>query len=72
MKSIVLKNTNLNKFNKQLKKNNILDLWNNEQFNQVRRRLINKNRSEKPCEKCNVNGLHVGKESFEEWSKLYK
>ena len=53
-------------------KSNILDLWNNEQFKQVRKRLINKNRSEKPCEKCNVNGLHVGKDSFKEWSKFYK
>ena len=53
-------------------KSNILDLWNNEQFNQVRKRLINKNRSEKPCEKCNVNGLHVGKNSFKEWSEFFE
>lgn len=51
---------------------NILNIWNNEQFNNVRKRLLNKNRDEIPCEKCNVNGLIVGKEFSHLWEKIYK
>ena len=53
-------------------KENILDIWNSEQFNVVRKKLLKKDRSNKPCEKCNVNGLLVGNEFGEMWQKYYK
>lgn len=53
-------------------KENILDIWNNEQFKNVRQRLLNKDRNSKPCEKCNVNGTHVGKEFSDLWQNFYK
>ena len=53
-------------------KDHILNIWNNEQFKNVRQRLLNKDRNAKPCEKCNVNGLHVGKEFSNMWQKFYK
>ncbi len=53
-------------------KENILDIWNNEQFKNVRQRLLNKDRNSKPCEKCNVNGTHVGKEFGDLWQNFYK
>ncbi len=53
-------------------KDNILDIWKNEQFKNVRQRLLKKDRNAKPCEKCNVNGLHVGNEFNILWQEYYK
>ena len=53
-------------------KENILDIWNCEQFNKVRKKLLEKDRSNKPCEKCNVNGSLVGNEFSDMWKKHYK
>ena len=60
------------KFIGNVNKDNILDIWKNEQFKNVRQRLLKKDRNAKPCEKCNVNGLHVGNEFSILWQEYYK
>jgi radical SAM protein with 4Fe4S-binding SPASM domain len=44
--------------------NHIKDLWLGEKMKQIREKLINKDRSSSPCNKCNVIGTLTGEKSF--------
>jgi len=48
---------------------NIFDLWTNKVLDSVRKRLTNKSREFSPCNKCNVRGDVMGKNSSEAWQK---
>ena len=39
------------------------DIWLNEKFTKLRKRLYNGNRNHTPCNKCNINGKITGKKS---------
>lgn len=54
------------------KKENILQIFLKNTFHEVRKRLLKGNRSEIPCEKCDVNGLLNGKEHASKWKTYYK
>ena len=60
-----------NDWNKTIKAGNVnkkpLDeLWHGKTFNAIRDNLKVGNRCDKPCDKCNVQGVLVGKESVEQ------
>ena len=45
----------------------LLEVWSNKKFVDLRKKLINSDRSHSPCNVCDVNGLLNGKKSFEKW-----
>lgn len=49
---------------------NLISIWSNEKFIELRKKLINNNRNHKPCNVCDVNGLLNGKKAFERWNKF--
>ena len=50
-----------------LSKDSLLTIWSNKKFVDLRKKLINSDRSHKPCNVCDVNGILNGKKSFEKW-----
>ncbi len=52
-------------------KESLIKIWSNEKFSTIRKKLINKDRSHKPCNVCDVNGLMNGKKSFEKWKNYF-
>ena len=50
-----------------LSKDSLLNIWSNEKFIALRKKLINSDRTHKPCNVCDVNGLLNGKQSFNKW-----
>ena len=50
-----------------ISKESILDIWTNEEFVHIRKKLSNKDRSESPCNQCDVNGTLNGKKAFDNW-----
>jgi radical SAM protein with 4Fe4S-binding SPASM domain len=52
-------------------KDNIIDIWNNQMFKELRMKLIDNNRNFKPCKECNVLGNLMGNEYFNAWVGYY-
>ena len=52
-----------------LSERNIWDLWTSKKYQAARKLLSQKNRSFKPCNKCNVKGDLIGRPNFEKWMK---
>jgi radical SAM protein with 4Fe4S-binding SPASM domain len=50
-----------------LSKDSLLTIWSNKKFVDLRKKLLNSDRSHKPCNVCDVNGILNGKKSFEKW-----
>lgn len=55
-----------------VKKENILNIWLGEIFHKVRKRLLNSDRNDSPCDKCDVDGLLNGGSFANKWSSYYK
>ena len=55
-----------------INESSIIDLWTNNIFLSARKRLINKDRSHKPCNKCDINGTLNGRVAFDKWKKCFK
>lgn len=49
----------------------ILDIWNNEEYKIIRKKLFNKQRTFSPCKFCNTNGTLKGESSIKEWEEFY-
>jgi radical SAM protein with 4Fe4S-binding SPASM domain len=43
----------------------VKEVWLSKEMMKIRRRLVAGNRSQSPCDKCNVKGTHFGQKSFE-------
>ena len=54
------------------KKDNIVNIWLGEIFHKVRKRLLNSDRNDSPCDKCDVNGLLNGGSFADKWNSYYK
>ena len=50
----------------------IKDIWVDHKFHEVRKKLLNRDRNHKPCDKCDVNGLLNGVEFAKNWKEFYK
>ncbi len=48
-------------------KNSLSEIWGNDKFISLRKKLMNRDRSHEPCNVCDVNGTLNGKQSFEKW-----
>ena len=55
-----------------LKDKSIWEIWTGPRFKSARTMLANKNRKFSPCNKCDVKGDVMGKESFDAWNECYK
>ncbi|MGE3609185.1 MAG: SPASM domain-containing protein [Bacteriovoracaceae bacterium] len=55
-----------------IKDKTIWDIWAGDRFKLARKLLAEKNRKFAPCNKCDVKGDVMGKESFEAWNECYK
>ena len=55
-----------------IKNEKIFDIWVKTKLHQVRKSLLNADRSASPCDKCDVNGLVNGKEFADKWQEYYK
>lgn len=44
-----------------------IEIWSNEKFLDLRKKLMNGDRNHNPCNVCDVNGLLNGKKSFDRW-----
>ena len=55
-----------------VKKENIINIWLGEIFHKVRKRLLNSDRNDSPCDKCDVDGLLNGGSFANKWSSYYK
>jgi len=53
-------------------KDSLINIWSNNKFNTKRKKLCNKNRNEKPCNVCDVDGTLNGKVSFNRWKQYFK
>ena len=53
-------------------KENIINIWLGEIFHKVRKRLLNSDRNDSPCDKCDVDGLLNGGSFANKWSSYYK
>ena len=47
------------------------DIWSNEKFVDLRKKLFNKDRNHKPCNVCDVNGMLNGKDAFKKWESYF-
>lgn len=54
-----------------IKNNSIVDIWRNEIFNNTRKKLSNCDRSEAPCNVCDVEGTMNGKTAFDKWNAFF-
>ena len=57
---------------KGLQKEKIIDVWTKKLFHEIRKSLLNGDRSHKPCNKCDVNGLISGNEFKTKWQEYYQ
>jgi len=48
----------------------VWELWTSEKFRNIRRSLLKGDRDTDSCRKCDVQGLLMGRESFEAWEKF--
>jgi radical SAM protein with 4Fe4S-binding SPASM domain len=55
-----------------LQKEKIIDVWTKKLFHEIRKSLLNEDRSHKPCNKCDVNGLISGNEFKTKWQEYYQ
>ena len=55
-----------------IKHESIIDIWCNEISQKTRARLMNKDRSQNPCNKCDINGTLNGQKPFDLWKKILK
>lgn len=55
-----------------IKKQSILEIWDNDILKQARLKLAEKDRNFPPCNLCDAKGELIGKEHFEGWMKYYK
>lgn len=53
------------------KKMKIYDIWIDQKFHEVRKRLLNFDRNDDPCNECDVNGRINGDEFAEKWKNYY-
>jgi len=49
----------------------IFDIWTNKIMTKYRKKLLNGNRDESPCNACNAEGTILGKNHAQEWSEIY-
>jgi len=49
----------------------VYEVWKSDEFNQLRKKLIESNRHIGPCEKCDVNGTYNGEQHFKVWKEYY-
>ena len=49
----------------------LIDIWSNEKFVDLRKKLFNKDRNHKPCNVCDVNGMLNGKDAFKKWESYF-
>lgn len=52
-----------------LNQSTLMEVWNGPLFNELRKRLINKDRSQPPCNLCDVHGLYNGEDHFAAWER---
>ena len=50
----------------------IIDVWTKKIFNEIRKSLLNSDRTKAPCNECDVNGLMSGDEYAKKWDEYYK
>ena len=50
-----------------LNSDSLLNIWSNDKFLKLRKKLCDSNRNHAPCNVCDVNGTLNGKKSFEKW-----
>ncbi len=55
-----------------LKKEKIIDVWEKKIFHEVRKSLLKGDRSNAPCNECDVDGLLSGNEFAKKWSEFYE
>ena len=53
-----------------LKNDSFINLWLDQKFMQARKKLLNSDRNFDPCNKCDVNGVFMGKSHANEWKKI--
>jgi radical SAM protein with 4Fe4S-binding SPASM domain len=53
-----------------IQEKSIWEIWTNKQYVNARKMLTNNNRNFSPCDKCDVKGDVMGKESFEAWNAI--
>ncbi len=49
---------------------NLWDTWKNKTINGIRKKLASSNRNFNPCNRCDVLGTVIGKESFDGWMNM--
>lgn len=54
-----------------VKKEKIIDIWNNKKFKFAREKLLKANRNFNPCKKCDVEGNLIGNKHAEMWLKNF-
>ena len=50
-----------------MKKNNVVDIWNGKLLSKYRKKLLNGDRSLNPCNKCNADGTVYGEKHYFAW-----
>lgn len=55
-----------------LKNEKILDIWTKKIFHEIRKSLLNNDRTGSPCNECDVNGLMSGGEFANKWNEYYQ
>ena len=54
-----------------IKKDSLIDIWSNEKFLDLRKKLCKSDRNHSPCNVCDVNGTLNGQKSFERWKNYF-
>jgi len=55
-----------------IKDESLLSIWSNNLFNSQRQKLCNSDRSENPCNVCDVNGTLNGEVAFNRWQNYFR
>ena len=55
-----------------IKTESLIDIWSNDILKKTRTNLMKKDRSNKPCNKCDINGTLNGQKPFDLWKKILK
>lgn len=52
-------------------KENLYDIWNCEELNNIRKELLQCDRTGKICERCDADGTLCGENIIEKWKCIY-
>jgi len=55
-----------------IENSHIFEIWNGDSLDKIRRSLYKKDRNIIPCKECDVKGVLIGSENFENWVKYYE